>query len=557
MANFSTTVPSQTPPPFTPSTNLAAIEMASYRPRTRVERATEPHTATKPNWALAPSIQRPIFTKEPRSVHFKANSPLPKHTHSPSQAPSGLNLVTHGPASTNDCSPALLVRPMAAPPPHGASETPLSKPPAPSIHPSRLRLLQGSGATSEAGFDPLETKKHITKGSLNGQITGANVVPVARMRTWGARATDDAGTRTSASGNVGEKGAMGIRPPPYPSATFDAVPMGRKTVTSTQFTVQTATLPPSNRQTRSVTVESEDEGAADRAATSPPPRISHIDKSSGQKADHTPLDTPIPSFSGASLVRPSALKKRAVVEYSYAQSNPFIDPEPAQEPVSIAKPRPPLLQRMGIGSRVGPSALAARQQLFIEEDGRTCDRFDQCIDEEAYEEYEEEGHWTPLPWARATKLVIAEPVGREESHGHTFPMRTPTEEAVRIVEPGPPSQIQTRRTVIHHQEGEQGEEYEYGLTYGLYPEEDLHIRTAASRRIPVSQAEDNPPPQVFAHMQQDSLRHAAGSRVRRVVIQAPLEADDVDQGVEKFRGLSVAGRVQTPGPRRHRVVKVQ
>ena len=562
MVDFSTTVPSQAlHPHFTASTDHTATEMASHRPKTRAERAVEPHTVTKPNWALAPSIHRPIFTKEPRSVHFKANSPLPKYSLPPFQAPSGSNLDTHGSISANDSSTAPFEKPMADPP-HETTETPLSKPPASSIHPSRLRLLEGGGALSEAGSDSLETKEHTAKGISKEQITGANTVPVARMRNWGAGVMEDAGTRTSASSNADEKSGMGSRaswlnkdPSPHSFATFDAVPMGIKSVAPTQSTVQAAALPtPFKRQTYPVTVESEDEGAADCLTTSPPRQIFHTGKSSSQITNDNTMSTSNPLHSAPPLARPSALKRRAVAEQPYAQTNPFIDPETEQESLGVAKPRPALLQRMGIISRDGPSALAARRKLFIEEDGRTYDYFDQCADEEAYEEYEEEEHWTPPPRAGAKKVVIAGPIGREERGAHPSMMRTPAKGVVRIVEPGPPFQVQTRRRAIQTQEGEEDEEDGY---VHAYPEEGLYIGTAASRRIPVSQAEHDPPPRFFARMQQGPLRHAAASRSRRVVIQAPPEADDVDEGIEKFRGLSIADRVQTPGPRRIRVVKVQ
>ena len=558
--DFSTTVPSQALHPHViASTVYGATQIATHRPKTRAERAVEPHTVTRPNWALAPSIQRPIFTKEPRSVHFKANSPPPKHSLPPSQAPSGLNLVTHGFISANDYSAASFEKPMGAPP-REATESPLPKPPAPSIHPSRLQLLEGGGALSEAGFGPPETKEHTTKGISKEQITGANTVPVAKIRKWGV---GDAESRTSASSNVDEKGGMGSRvswlnkdPSPHSFATSNAVPMGSKSVASTQSTVQAAALPtPFKRQTYPVTVKSEDEGAADCLTTSPPRQILHVGKSSSQNTNDNTIGTSNRFSSAPSLARPSALKQRAVAEQSYAQTNTFIDPETEQESLGVAKPRPPLLQRMGIVSRDGPSALAARRKLFIEEDGRTYDCVDQCADEEAYEEYEEEEHWTPPPRAGAKKVVIAGPIGREERDAHPSTMRTPAKGVVRIAEPGPPFQVQTRRRrVIHPQEGEEGEEDEY---VHAYPEEGLYIGTAASRRIPVSQAERDPPPRFFAHMQQGPLRHVAGSRSRRVVIQAPLEADDVDEGVEKFRGLSIADRVQTPGPRRLRVVKFQ
>jgi len=565
--DFSTTVPSQTSHPYSmPSTDLAATVVASYRPRTRAERAIEPHTVTKPNWARAPSIQRPIFTKEPISVHVKASSPSPKHTPLPSQALSGLNLVTHGFTSTNDRSPVPLEEPAVAPPPRETIEAPLPKPPAPSIHPSRLRLLQGSGALSDAGFDPPESKDHTTKGVPNEQITGANNVPVARVRKWGAGTTQDAGTRTAASSSVSETGSIGSKdywvekdPSPHPSATFDAVSMSSKSVVSTQSIIQAETLPPHfKRQTCSVSVEPDDESAADHLTTPPPRQILHAYKGSGQNTNEDTMYISTPSHSAPSLARASTLKQRVVADDSYAQTNPFIDPNPAQEPVSIAKPGPPLLQRMGIGSRVGPSALAARRNLFIEEDGRTYGYVAQCADEEAYEEYEENEHWMPPPRARAKNVVTAEPVGRERRDEYAPPMCAPTKRVVRIAEPGPPSQVQTRRRrVIHYQEGDQDEGNEYVSAYGQYQEEDLHTRTAASRRIPVPQAERDPLPRAFAHMQQDIPRHVAVSRARRVVIQAPPEADDVDEGIERFRGLSVAGRVQTPGPRRHRVVKVQ
>lgn len=559
---FSTTIPSQRQHPFFTPTDLAVTEVASYRPRTRAARAVEPHTVTKPNWALAPSIQRPIFTKEPRPVDFKAKSLPPMHTPPPSQALSGLNIVTNGFTSTNDRSTAPLEKPIVAPSPHETTKTSLSKP---SIHPSRLQLLQGSGPLSDAGFGPLETKEHPSKGIPNEQITGANTVPVARVRKWGAGASQDAETRTAASGDVGEVGGMGSRlswvdegPSSHSSATLDAVPMGSKSFASPQSVFQSETLPPPfKRQTCSVVVESDGESAADHPTISPSRQIMHIDKSSGQNTNDDTVCIPILSPSAPSLARPSALRQRAMAEHSYAQSNPFIDPDISQAPVSTAKRRPPLLQRMGIGSRVGPSALAARRNLIIEEDGRTYDYVSQCADEETYEGYEEKEHWTP-PRAGAKKVVIAEPVGREGWDEYTPPMRTPTKRVIRIAEPGPPSQVQTRRRrVIHYQEGEQDEENEYVPAYGQYQEEDLHIGSAASRRTPVSQAERDPLPRVFARTQLDPPRHVAGSRTRRVVIQAPLEADDVDEGIERFRGLSVAGRVQTPGPRRHRVVKVQ
>ena len=562
---FSTTIPSQRQRPLFTRTDLAVTEVASYRSRTRAERAVEPHTVAKPNWALAPSIQRPIFTKEPRPVDFKAKSLPPMHTHLPSQALSGLNIVTHGFTSTNDRSTAPLEKPIVAPSPHETTKTSLSKPPTPSIHPSRLQLLQGGGALSDAGFGPPETKEHPSEGISNEQITGANTVPVARVRKWGAGASQDAGTRNAASGDVGEMGGIGSRvswvdesPSSHSSATLDAVPMGSRSVASPQSVFQSETLPPPfKRQNCSVVVESDGESAADHPTTSSSRQIMHTDKSSGQNTNDDTVCVSVLSPSAPSLARPSALKQRAIAEHSYAQTNPFIDPDISQEPVSAVKPRPPLLQRMGIGSRVGPSALAARRNLIIEEDGRTYDYVSQCADEEAYEEYEEPDHWTP-PRAGAKKVVIAEPVGREERDEYTPQMRTPTKRVIRVVEPGPPSQVQTRRRrVIHYQEGEQDEENEYVPAYEQYQEEDLHIGSAASRRILVSQAERDPLPRVFARMQQDPPRHVVGSRARRVVIQAPLEADDVDEGIERFRGLSVAGRVQTPGPRRHRVVKVQ
>jgi hypothetical protein len=388
-------------------------------------------------------------------------------------------------------------------------------------------------------------------------------VPVARVRKWGVGATQDAGTRTAASDNVGEMGGMGSRdywvendPSPRSSATFDAIPMGGKSVGSIQFIVQAETLPPPfKRQTCSVAVESDDESAADYPTTLPSRQILEIDKSSGQNTNEDTMCISVPSPSAPYLARSSKLKQRAVAEDSFAQTNPFIDPDSARDPVRIAKPRPPLLQRMGIGSGVGPSALAASRNLFIEEDDITYGYVSQCADEEAYEEYGEQEHWTPPPRARARNAVTAEPVGREESDEYTPPMR---KRVVRIAEPGPPSQVQTRRRrVIHYQEGDQSEEFEFGSAYGQYQEEDLHTRTAASRRIPFSQTERDPRPRVFAHMQQEFPHHVAGSRPRRVVIQAPLEADELDEGIERFRGLSVAGRVQTPGPRRHRVVKVQ
>lgn len=558
-AKFSTTVPSQARLlHFTASTNHTAAEKASYRPRTRAERAVEPHSVTRPNWALAPStIQRPVFTKEPNPVHYKANS----NSNPPSQTLSGLNIVTHGFISANECSATPFEKPMAAPPPHEATETPLSKPPAPSVHPSRLQFLQGSGAMSEAEFGPLETKEHTAKEIPNEKITGANTVPVARMRKWGAGATEDAETGTSASGNVNEKGGMESNVSwkdndllPHSSATFDAAPKGSKRVASTQSTVQAVALPPPFKpQTCPVTVESEDEGAADCLTTSLPRQMLRIDKRSSQNTNDSTMGISNPFPAAPSFARPSALKKRASAEQSYAQVNPFIDPELAQESLRIVKPRPPLLQRMGIGSRDGPSALAASRKLFIEEDGRTYDYFDQCEDEEAYEEYEEEEHWAPPPRAGAKKVVIAGPIGREQRDAHTPMMRTPVKGVVRVMEPDPFQVQPRRRRVIHPQEEDEGEEEEYAHAY---PEDDLYIGTAASRRIPVSQAEREPPPRAFAHMQQDSLRHVAGSRTRRVVIQAPPEADDVDEAIERFRGLSVAGRVQTPGPRRHRVVKV-
>ena len=561
--DFSTTVPNQAlHPHFTASTDHTATEMASHRPKTRAERAIEPHTVTKPNWALAPSIQRPIFTKEPRSVHVKANSPLPKHSLPPSQAPSGLNLVTHGSISANDSSTAPFEKPMAAPP-REATETPLPKPSASSVHPSRLRLLESGTASSNAGFGPLESKEHTVKEISKEQITGANTVPVAKMRNWGAGVMEDAGTRTSASSNADENGGMGPRvswlnkdPSPHSFATFDAVPMGSKSVASTQSTIQaTALSTPFKRQTYPVTVESEDEGAADCLTTSLSRQILHTDTSSSQNTNDNTVGTSKPFPSAPPLARPSALKRRAVAEQSYAQTNPFIDPETEQDSLGVANPRPPLLQRMGIVSRDGPSALAARRKLFIEEDGRTYDYVDQYADEETYGEYEDEEHWAPPPRPGAKRVVIAGPIGREERDAHLSTMRTPAKGVVRIVEPGPPFQVQTRRRrVIHPQEGEEGEEDEYVHDY---PDEGLYIGTAASRRIPVPQAERDLPPRFFAHMQQGPLRHAAASRSRRVVIQDPPEADDVDEGIEKFRGLSVADRVQTPGPRRIRVVKVQ
>ena len=547
---LSTPIPSQTPhSSFTPSLNLATTEATSssiYRPRTRAERATEPHTSSKPNWALAPTIQRPIFTKEPRPMHFNSNPPLPVYILPPSQPTSGLNLVTDRPTSMNDRPPAPLEKPMPATP-HEDTGTPTSESPVPSVHPSRMQLLQSSGASSEAGFGPGETA---TKGTRNKQITGANTVPVARMRKWGGGATEDAGAETSAPGNVEGKGDIGSRiswvdrdPPPHPSATLDAVPMGSKIVASARIPLQATFLPtPTKRQTYSVTVESEDEGNA---------------SSPGQNTDGRTKDISIPAPSAPSLVRPSALKKRTVVEHPYEQTNPFVDPESTQESVSIAKTRVPLLQRMGIGSKVGPSALAAHRKLFIEEDSSTYDYDYQCENDEAYSEYEEEEYWT-LPRARAENVVIAEPVGREERVEHTTPIGTLAKRVVRIAEPGALSQVQTRRRrLVHYQEGEQDEEGEYGAVYGQYPEEELRIGAAASRRFLVSQAEHNPAPRVSAPVQQGSPRHVIGSRARRVVIQAPPEVDDVDGAVERFRGLSVAGRVQTPGPRRRRVVKVQ
>ena len=550
-----TLIPSQgspssfTPSSFTPSANLPATKTTSspiYYSRTRAERAAEPHTATKPNWARAPAIQSPIFTKEPRSMHLNGNPLPPKHILPPSQPPSVLNLVTN---STNDYSPAPLERPMAGPP-HRATEAPLSKPPAPSIHPSRVLLLQSSGASNEAGFGPAETKEQTTKGSPNERITGANTVRVARMRKWGAEATEVA---TSTPGNADDKGATDSRvswvnkdPSPRSSATCDAVPMGSKTVAPVRNSVQAATIPtPIKRQNYSVTVESEDEGDTYRPVSL---QNSHIGNGSGQITNDSTKGIPIPAPSTSSVVHPSALKQRTVAEHSYEQTNPFMEPDSAQEPATIGKSRLPLLQRMGIGSRVGPSALAARRKLFIEEDGRKYDYAYQCADEDAYEGYEEGEHWAPPLRARAKKVVIVEPVGLEERVEHTPTVRTPAKRVVRIAEPG---------RVIHYQEGEQDEGSEYRLTYEQHPEEDLHIGHAASRRTPVSQVDNNPPPRVLAPMQHDTPHHVVGPKARRVVIQTPLEADNADGVVEKFRGLSIAGRVQTPGPRRHKIVKVQ
>jgi len=562
-ARKSSTVDLLTPTPnltlyssFTPSIKLTATtETVEYRPRTRAERAAEPHTATRPNWALAPT-QRPVFTKEPGPRHSISNPSLPKYPLPPSQPLLGLNLVNYGAPSINenDCSPAPLEKPIATSPPHDATEPPLCKPPAPSVHPSRLRLLRSSGAPSEAGFGHAETKTQTAAGSLNEEITGANTVPVAKMRKWGAGATEGACTETSASGNIDEKGAMRSKvpwvdkdPPPHSAATIDTVPIGSKTVASARIPVQAATRPtPTKRQPCPVIIEPESGDDADRPTPSPSSQLSHIDNN---------LSVPAPS--APSLVLPSALRQRNVAEHPYEPPNPFMDQEPTQESVSIDKPRLPLLQRMGIGARVGPSALAARQKLFIEEGGRMYDDAYQCANEEAYEEYDEEEYRTP-PWARTKKVVIAEPVGREERVELTPPIRTPAKRVVRIAELGPPSRVQTRRRrVIRYQEGDQGEVGECEVTYDQYLQEDPHIGTAAGRRIPVSQTEHNPPPRASAAIQQDSPRHIVGSRARRVVIQAPLEADSVDKVVERFRGLSVAGRVQTPGPRRHKVMKVQ
>ena len=537
-----------------------ATSSSIYRPRTRAERATEPHTATRPNWALAPPIQRPIFTKEPGPMHLNGNPPPPVYT----QLPSGLNLVTDRPTSMNDLPFAPLEKPMAATLHESAegSEAPVSKPPALSVHPSRMQLLQSGGALSEAGFGSTEPK-----GSPNKQITGSNTVPVAKMRKWGAGPTENAGTETSASSNVDGKDAIGSTVPwvdrglpPHPSAAFDAVPMGSRIIASARIPLQAATLPtPSKLQPHSVTVESEDEGSESRPAPSPSfvPQISYTDNSSGRSANGDTQGISIKSPSAPPLTRPSALKKRTVVEHLREQTNPFIDPESTQEPPSIAKTRGPLLRRMGIGPRVGPSILAAHQKLFIEEDGRTYDYDYQYANDEAYSEYEEEEYWTPSQ-ARTEKVVIAEPVGREERVEHTTAMGTPAKRVVRIVEPDPLSQVQTRRhRVVHYQEAEQGEEDDYGPVYEQYPEQDSRIGAAGNRRLLVSQGEDNPAPRISGPMRQGSSHHVIGSRARRVVIQAPPEFDDMDEAVERVRGLSVAGRVQTPGPRRHRVVKVQ
>jgi hypothetical protein len=557
MADPSTLISTQTSyPSLTPYTDFTATETSSsYRPRTRAERAAEPHTFIKPNWALASPIQRPIFTKEPGSVHLQVIA----HTLPPSQPP-GLNTIAAKLTSQNDRSPAPLEKPLAAPP-HESPGVPLSQPSAPSIHPSRLQLLQSSATLSGVGIGPAEMKEKATTGNKNG-VTGANTVPVARMRKWGAGATEDTRTDISAPGSVDEKGDMGYRvswadrdPPLHSSAQFDGVLMSNETVAPARISVQASTLPtPTKHQPCSVTVESEDEDDTYGPAFSPSFQISHIINNSGKTInDNTQaISAPVPS--APSLVRPSALKKRAVVEHPREQTNPFIGPESAQESISIAKPRMPLLQRMGIGSRVGPSTLAARRQLFLEEGDRTHGHVYQYADEEAYEE--EECWMSPQAGGGGwKKVVIAEP---EERVARAPPMRTPAMRVVRTAEPGPLSQVQARRhRVIHRQEGEEGEEDEYGLTYERYQEEDLHIGAAGNRRVLVSPAGHNPPPRAFAPTQQDPPHHAPVSRARRVVIQEPLEAGDVDEVVERFRGLSVAGRVQTPGPRRHRVVKVR
>lgn len=549
---------------FTPPVNPATTEATSssnYRSKTRAERATEPHTVTKPNWALAPPIQRPIFTKEPRPVHFNGNPPA--YIIPPSQPPSGLNLVADRRASTNVHPPAPLEERMAATP-HKATEAPISKSPALFVHPSRMPLLQSGGASSEAEFSPAEMKGQSTEGSPNKQSTGANTVPVARMRRWGAGATEE---ETFASGNVDVKGSIGSRvpwvdrdTPPHPSATLDAVPMGSKIVASARIPLQAAIFPTlSKPKTYSVTVESEDEANENRPAPSPSlvSQISYIDNISGQDTNGSTKRISTPASFTPSLVRPPALKKRTVVEHPHEETNPFIDPESTQKSASIAKTRVPLLQRMGVGPKVGPSALAAHQKLFIEEDGRTDDYDYQYANDEAYSEYEEEEYWTP-PRARAEKLVIAGPVGREEMVEHIAPVSAPAKRVVRIAEPDLLSQVQPRRhKVVHYQEGEDGGEDGYGLVYEQYPEEESRIGAAANRRFLVSQTEDNTAPRVSVPIQQGSPRRVIGSRVRRVVIQAPPEVGNEDEVVERFRGLSVAGRVQTPGPRRHRVLKAQ
>jgi hypothetical protein len=552
----------------TPPTNLAASKASStstYCPRTRAERAAEPHSAAKPNWALAPS-QHSTFTKEPRAMY--SNPPPPIYTPRP-HFPAGLNFVTHGLISPADWVPVSLEEPVAAAPPHEPTETPLYIQPAsasasaPSVHPSRLGLLQSSGALSGPESGPAETKEKITESSLKQKITGANTVRVAGMRKWGTGATKDPAAEISAPGHVDEKGSMDSRLPwtdRDPSAKVGAVPASSKTGAPVRISAQVATLSTSTKlKTCSVTVKSEDEEEADRPAPSTAPPTSHINDSSTQNTNNGTRYNLTPALSAPSLVRPSALKKRTVPEHQYEQANPFMNSEPAYESITTARPRPSLLQRMGMSSRIGPSALAARRELFIGEDGRTYDHVYQGADEEEYEEYEGEEYWTPPSRpAGWKKVIIAEPVGREERAEHTPPIRAPAKRMVRIAEPTSPPQVQTsRRRMVHYQEAEEGEEGGYGTTYEQFPEEDLHFRTATSRRFPVSQAEHNPPPRAFTTAQQDSPRHVAGSRTRRVVIQAPLEVDDVDEVAERFRGLSVAGRVQTPGPRRHRIVKVQ